>query len=60
MRDAPTGKLPLPVVLPQRRPKGRSRGFIRAFALVLENYTIDQATWHTFLGAFFLVLPVRG
>jgi hypothetical protein len=40
----PTGRLPLTVVLPQRRPKDRSRGFIRAYAPVLENCGIDQAT----------------
>lgn len=38
------GKLPLTVVLPQRRPKDGSRGFIRAYASVLENCGIDQAT----------------
>lgn len=43
------GRLPLPVILPQRRPKDRSRGFIRAYAPVLENCGIDQATWLAFL-----------
>ena len=47
-----TGNLALPVVLPQRRPKDRSRGFIRAYAPVLENCGIDQATWLAFLDAF--------
>ena len=44
------GKLELPVVLPQRRPKDRNRGFIRAYAPVLESCDIDQATWLSFLG----------
>jgi hypothetical protein len=46
------GHLPLPVVIPQRRPKDRSRGFIRAYAPVLENCGIDQTTWLTFLDTF--------
>lgn len=52
VKDAPTGKLSFPVVLPQRRPKARSRGFIRAYAPVLENCGIDQATWLAFLDTF--------
>lgn len=47
-----TGKLPLPVVLPQRRPRTRSRGFVRAYAPLLENCGIDQATWLAFLDTF--------
>ena len=46
------GKMPLPLVLPQRKPKDRSRGFIRAFAPVLENCGINQAAWLVFLDAF--------
>ena len=46
------GKLPLPVVLPQRRPRNRSRGFVRAYAPMLEECGIDQATWLTFLDTF--------
>ena len=44
--------LPLPVVLPQRRPKERSRGFIRAYAPIFENCGIDQTTWLEFLDLF--------
>jgi hypothetical protein len=44
--------LPLPVVLPQRRPKDRSRGFVRAYAPVLENAAIDQACFLDFLETF--------
>ena len=52
VKEVPSGKLSLPVVLPQRRPKDRSRGFIRAYAPVLENCGIDQATWLAFLDTF--------
>ena len=41
--------LPLPVVLPQRRPESRVRGFIRAYAPLLENSHIDQATFLEFI-----------
>ncbi|KAL4871220.1 hypothetical protein BDV12DRAFT_164426 [Aspergillus spectabilis] len=55
MRDIPppaytpstTPKLPYPVILPQRRPK--KRGFIRAYAPVLEDFGIDQAMFFEFL-----------
>lgn len=45
--DAVLARLPLPVVLPQRRPKDRTRGFIRAYAPDLTVKDIDQ---HMFLG----------
>lgn len=44
--------LAMPVVIPQRRPKERARGFVRAYAPVLENCGIDQATWMEFLEVF--------
>lgn len=44
-----TGQLALPVVLPQRRPRDRSRGFIRAYAPMLQDVSIDQTTWLDFL-----------
>lgn len=44
--------LPLPVILPQRRPKDRSRGFVRAYAPVLVSAGIDQATWLEFIELF--------
>ena len=43
------GQLALPVVLPQRRPRDRSRGFIRAYAPMLQDVSIDQTTWLDFL-----------
>jgi hypothetical protein len=44
--------LPLPVVLPQRRPRDRTRGFIRAYAPDLMNCGIDQAMFLDFLETF--------
>lgn len=46
------GQLELPVVLPQRRPGGRHRGFVRAYAPVLEAKGIDQATFLDFIDTF--------
>ncbi|OHE98576.1 hypothetical protein CORC01_06027 [Colletotrichum orchidophilum] len=44
--------LPMPVILPQRRPEARHRGFVRAYAPVLEECGIDQPTWLEFLDGF--------
>jgi hypothetical protein len=52
IKEAPLGRLSLPVILPQRRPKDRSRGFIRAYAPMLEHCGIDQTTWLSFLDNF--------
>jgi hypothetical protein len=41
--------LPFPVVLPQRRPRTKSRGFVRAYAPVLADLGIDQASFLEFL-----------
>ena len=53
-------RLQYPVVLPQRRPKDRSRGFIRAYAPVLEPCGINQAEWLAFLDTFQKVRPIHG
>ncbi|KIW23610.1 uncharacterized protein PV07_11797 [Cladophialophora immunda] len=45
-------KLPLPVILPQRRPKARERGFIRAYAPDLAIKGIDQETFLDFIETF--------
>ena len=50
--EAGPARLPLPVILPQRRPKDRSRGFIRAYAPVLEVCGIDQPLFLEFLQTF--------
>ncbi|TVY82519.1 Carnitinyl-CoA dehydratase, partial [Lachnellula suecica] len=44
--------LALPVILPQRRPEGRARGFIRAYAPVLMDCGIDQPMFIDFLDTF--------
>jgi len=50
---APTGiRLQLPVILPQRRPRDKKRGFVRAYAPILEETGIDQETFLRFLKAF--------
>jgi hypothetical protein len=46
------GQLPCPVILPQRRPRDKKRGFVRAYAPVLEDCGIDQATFLDFLKTF--------
>ncbi|KAL6242908.1 hypothetical protein RBB50_010008 [Rhinocladiella similis] len=53
--DRPSGiqPLPLPVILPQRRPKSKSRGFIRGYAPDLWHYKgIDRQTFLAFLKEF--------
>ncbi|CZR70170.1 uncharacterized protein PAC_20071 [Phialocephala subalpina] len=47
-----TAKLSLPVIVPQRRPRDKTRGFIRAHALVLSKVGIDQAAFIDFLETF--------
>lgn len=42
-------RLSAPVVIPQRRPKNRDRGFIRAYAPALEDCGIDQDMFLNFL-----------
>ena len=42
-------KLPCPVIVPQRRPRDKTRGFIRAYAPVLSECGIDQTTFLQFL-----------
>ena len=49
---ATRGRLPCPVIIPQRRPKDKSRGFVRAYAPVLLDCGIDQATFLDFLKSF--------
>ena len=44
--------LQLPVVIPQKRPHQKARGFVRAYSPVLEDCGIDQATWMEFLDSF--------
>lgn len=46
--NSPRG-LPCPVVIPQRRPGDKGRGFILAYAPVLEQCDIDHEVWLEFL-----------
>ncbi|KAJ5098825.1 hypothetical protein N7532_005826 [Penicillium argentinense] len=48
----PAPKLTYPVAIPQRRPKDKKRGFIRAYALDLQNVGLDQETWFDFIETF--------
>ncbi|KAI4600894.1 hypothetical protein KJ359_013057 [Pestalotiopsis sp. 9143b] len=48
----PQSGLPMPVILPQRRPESRNRGFVRAYAPVLEDCGIDQPSWFEFIDGF--------
>ena len=47
-----TGSLECPVIIPQRRPHNKARGFVRAYAPALEDAGIDQDTWMDFLKTF--------
>lgn len=42
-------QLPCPVIVPQRRPRDKTRGFVRAYAPVLSECGIDQTTFLQFL-----------
>ncbi len=44
--------LKCPIVIPQRRPGSKTRGFVRAYAPVLLEHDIDQETFLTFLKSF--------
>ena len=47
---SPPSRLPYPVILPQRRPGGKKdRGFVRAYAPVLDDSGIPQEAFLTFL-----------
>ena len=46
------GPLECPVIIPQRRPHTKARGFVRAYAPALEDAGIDQGTWMEFLKIF--------
>ena len=54
-----TGRLPCPVIIPQRRPRTRSRGFVRAYAPVLNDCSIDQNTFLEFLKTFHKASQVK-
>ncbi|PYI09129.1 hypothetical protein BO78DRAFT_363218 [Aspergillus sclerotiicarbonarius CBS 121057] len=45
-------RLTYPIAIPQRRPKSKSRGFIRAYAPELQILGVDQETWFDFIETF--------
>ncbi|PYH97261.1 hypothetical protein BO71DRAFT_481287 [Aspergillus ellipticus CBS 707.79] len=45
----PAHRLAYPVAIPQRRPKDKTRGYIRAYAPDLQNMGINQETWFDFI-----------
>ena len=45
-------KLPFPVVLPQRRPGTKTRGFVRGYAPILQESGTDQEMSQSFLKDF--------
>ena len=46
------GQLPAAVIIPQRRPQSKSRGFVRAYAPALNYCGIDQQMFLEFLTGF--------
>ena len=51
-KKVPSQKIPFPVILPQRRPGTKARGFVRAYAPVLQDAGIDQDAFISFLKNF--------
>lgn len=50
--NIPKQRLAYPVIIPQRRPGSKIRGFVRAYAPVLGDYDIDQDAFLNFLKTF--------
>lgn len=44
-----TQRLPCPVIIPQRRSRNKDRGFVRAYASVLDDCGIGQGVFLRFL-----------
>lgn len=47
-----TSRLPFPIIIPQRRPGTKSRGFIRAYAPILDAHNLSSTAFLSFLQAF--------
>jgi hypothetical protein len=45
----PPQRIPCPVIIPQRRPRNKDRGFVRAYAPVLGDCGISQEVFLQFL-----------
>ena len=52
-------KLSCPVIIPQRRPGSKIRGFVRAYAPALADFDIDQDAFLDFLKSFHKASQVR-
>ncbi|CAK7210538.1 hypothetical protein SCUCBS95973_000816 [Sporothrix curviconia] len=50
----PMSRLPCPVIIPQRRPRNKARGFVRAYAPVLGDCGISQDVFLQFLKGWYL------
>lgn len=50
--DSRRTQLAMPIVVPQRRPEKRARGFVRCYAPILAEAGIDEATFLDFLDTF--------
>jgi hypothetical protein len=48
---APCGRIACPVVVPQRRPGNKERGFMKAYAPILSQCGISEEHFHDFLNA---------
>ncbi|KJR88341.1 uncharacterized protein SPSK_07135 [Sporothrix schenckii 1099-18] len=50
----PMRRIPCPVIIPQRRPRTKARGFVRAYAPVLNDCGINQDVFLRFLKDWYL------
>jgi hypothetical protein len=55
----PVHRLPCPVIIPQRRPGAKKRGFVRAYAPVLADCGISQDVFIKFISDFHKASQVR-
>lgn len=55
----PVRRIPCPVIIPQRRPRNKDRGFVRAYAPVLEECGIGQDVFVKFLHDWLIASKVR-
>lgn len=54
----PARRIPCPVIIPQRRPRNKDRGFVRAYAPVLEECGIGQDVFLKFMKDWLLASKV--
>lgn len=56
----PARRIPCPVIIPQRRPRKKDRGFVRAYAPILEECGVAQDVFLKFLKDWLAASKVRG